>query len=161
MRAAEGRPKLPEVRFDATPKSVRAVMRGNRSVDTKPELALRSLLHRQGLRFRTNFQIRVGGPRGIRPDIVFTRQRVAIFVDGCFWHGCPEHGELPVSNREYWQAKFTLNAKRDRRNDEALVGAGWQVVRVWEHDSAAHGARAVRAALHAALHTGGSAIELG
>jgi DNA mismatch endonuclease (patch repair protein) len=70
----------------------------------------------------------------VRPDIVFTRARVAVFVDGCFWHRCPEHGLAPRSNADYWQTKFAKNVARDLRNNETLAGAGWRVVRVWEHE---------------------------
>jgi DNA mismatch endonuclease (patch repair protein) len=69
----------------------------------------------------------------VRPDIVFTRRRVAVFVDGCFWHGCPDHGNVPSSNLEYWVPKLAANAERDRRVNVALEGDGWVVVRIWEH----------------------------
>lgn len=108
-------------------------MEANRRVDTKPELALRSLLHRRGLRFRKDYRIDANGLR-VRPDIVFTRARVAVFVDGCFWHHCPEHGEMPKANRSYWEEKFRRNTERDRLVDRELRGAGWTVLRFWEHD---------------------------
>jgi DNA mismatch endonuclease (patch repair protein) len=107
-------------------------MRGNRKADTKPELALRSALHRRGLRFRVGVQIVAGGLRVV-PDIVFTRARAAIFVDGCFWHGCAVHGVLPTSNVDYWGPKLAKNTERDHRVDAALAEAGWEVIRVWEH----------------------------
>jgi len=123
-------------------------MRANRSRDTGPELALRSALHRRGLRFRKEVGIRASGAeRPIRADIVFPRQRIAVFVDGCFWHGCPEHGELPVANRDYWHAKFQRNVDRDHRNTAALTAAGWQVVRIWEHTPVGQAVDAVVAAL--------------
>jgi DNA mismatch endonuclease, patch repair protein len=75
----------------------------------------------------------VGGQR-VRPDVVFTRSRVAVFVDGCFWHGCPEHGETPVANREFWEAKIAGTRERDHRQTAALEDAGWTVVRLWEHE---------------------------
>jgi DNA mismatch endonuclease (patch repair protein) len=81
-----------------------------------------------------------GGDIVVRPDIVFTRRRVAVFVDGCFWHGCPEHGELPVANRAFWRGKLERNALRDKRVDAALSAAGWRVVRVWEHERPADAA---------------------
>jgi DNA mismatch endonuclease (patch repair protein) len=112
--------------------AVTAVMRANRKVDTSPELRLRSALHRQGLRFRKHVQINAGGTR-VTPDVIFPRKRVAVFVDGCFWHGCPEHGTRPRTNTSYWSAKLTRNRERDARVDGALGSAGWQVVRVWEH----------------------------
>jgi DNA mismatch endonuclease (patch repair protein) len=72
----------------------------------------------------------------VRPDIVFTRRRVAVFVDGCFWHCCPEHQHVPNRNRAYWVPKLAANGNRDRRVDEALIAAGWIVIRVWEHEAA-------------------------
>jgi DNA mismatch endonuclease (patch repair protein) len=119
-----------------------ATMRANRRRDTGPELQIRSLLHRAGLRFRVDRRISVGGV-ACRPDIVFTRARVAVFVDGCFWHGCPQHGELPRANRAFWEEKLRRNAERDRRQDAALSAAGWRVVRVWEHEDAAAVARRI------------------
>lgn len=109
-----------------------AVMRGNKGRDTRPEVALRSALHRRGLRFRCGRAVLAGDVR-VRPDIVFVTERVAIFVDGCYWHGCPEHGTLPRANSDYWRQKFERNLARDRRVNEALRRAGWRVVRIWEH----------------------------
>jgi DNA mismatch endonuclease (patch repair protein) len=103
-----------------------------RRVDTKPELALRSALHAAGLRFRKDLRLDIGGVRP-RPDIVFTRRRVAVFVDGCFWHCCPAHSKLPEKNTDYWRPKLASNVERDRRYDEALNREGWTVVRIWEH----------------------------
>jgi DNA mismatch endonuclease (patch repair protein) len=108
-------------------------MRGITRRDTKPERALRSALHRRGLRFRVDFPISVEG-RSPRPDIVFTRRRVAVFVDGCFWHGCREHSSPPKQNSTYWGPKISRNIERDREHDERLAAAGWTVVRVWEHE---------------------------
>lgn len=103
--------------------------------DTKPERELRSALHAAGLRFRVDHPIRVAGLRPIRPDVVFTRTRVAVFVDGCFWHGCPEHGQRPqIKNEHYWNPKISGNQERDRRHVEALEGAGWRVLRFWAHE---------------------------
>jgi DNA mismatch endonuclease (patch repair protein) len=110
------------------------IMRGNRSLDTKPERALRSALHAGGYRFRKHYLIDAAGLR-VRPDIVFTRLRIAIFVDGCFWHGCPEHGAKPRANEAFWAAKFARNAARDRLVNERLNAAGWTVLRVWEHET--------------------------
>ncbi len=108
-------------------------MRANRRRDTGPELALRRELHSRGMRFRVDHppieDVRC------RVDIAFTRARVAVFVDGCFWHSCPEHGNLPTANREWWRTKLELNVARDRRNDAAFEEAGWRVIRVWEHES--------------------------
>jgi DNA mismatch endonuclease (patch repair protein) len=107
-------------------------MRANRRTDTKPEMALRRALHGQGLRYRKDYRLDLDGAR-VRPDIAFTARRVAVFVDGCFWHACPEHGTKPASNTWYWGPKLARNVERDRAADAALVAAGWQVVRVWEH----------------------------
>lgn len=108
-------------------------MQANRRRDTKPELALRSALHRAGFRYRCDLRIDLPGGR-VRPDIVFTRKRIAVFVDGCFWHCCPEHGSQPSVNQSYWSPKLARNAERDARNTELLTDAGWEVVRVWEHE---------------------------
>jgi DNA mismatch endonuclease, patch repair protein len=112
-------------------------MRGNRRRDTRPERAVRSALHRVGLRFRVDLPIQVGGGRSIRPDLVFPRQRVAVFVDGCFWHGCPDHGTRPVTNADYWLLKIEANRRRDRRNTVTLEAHGWTVFRMWEHEDPA------------------------
>lgn len=97
--------------------------------DTKPELALRRILHRRGMRY-------VLGGAGLpgRPDLVFTRRRIAVFVDGCFWHCCPSHGVRPLANADWWAAKLDANMSRDRRNDEALRQSGWVALHVWEHE---------------------------
>lgn len=107
-------------------------MRANRSRDTSPELAVRSALHRRGLRYRVHFAP-VPALR-CRPDIVFTRARVAVFVDGCFWHRCPLHSTNPTANGPWWREKLDANVERDRRNDRALAAAGWLVLRFWEHE---------------------------
>jgi DNA mismatch endonuclease, patch repair protein len=97
---------------------------------TKPELALRRELHRRGLRYRINDPRLPGSP-----DVAFTRARVAVFVDGCFWHRCPEHGTLPRNNRDWWLAKLDRNVARDRAKDAALIELGWTVLHVWEHEA--------------------------
>ena len=108
-------------------------MQANRRRDTRPELNLRRELHRRGLRFRVDHP---PTPEArCRADIVFTKASVAVFVDGCFWHACPEHGNVPQANREWWRAKLAVNVERDRRNDRELFDAGWQVIRVWEHET--------------------------
>jgi DNA mismatch endonuclease (patch repair protein) len=119
------------------------VGKGNRRAQTKPEILLRSALHRRGLRFRKDYPIRVPGRRSIRPDIVFTRVKVAVFVDGCFWHGCPEHQTIPKSNLDYWIPKLKRNVERDREVDETLSAAGWIAVHVWEHDDVADSAELI------------------
>jgi DNA mismatch endonuclease (patch repair protein) len=108
-------------------------MLGNRRVDTKPEIALRSALHRAGFRFRKDYRLDLDGIR-VRPDIVFTRAKVAVFVDGCFWHCCPKHGTQPNRNADYWKPKLARNVERDREQDAALAEHGWRVVRIWEHE---------------------------
>jgi DNA mismatch endonuclease (patch repair protein) len=108
-------------------------MAGIRRSDTQPERALRSALHRMGYRFRKDFPIRLQG-KLIRPDVAFTRRRIAVFVDGCFWHCCPEHGRVPAVNGDYWSPKLAANIKRDRQQDVLLRSAGWTVVRFWEHE---------------------------
>lgn len=103
--------------------------------DTKPERALRSHLHRAGYRFRVDLRLDLPGGR-VRPDIVFTRQKVAVFVDGCFFHGCPTHGKRPnIQNQDYWGPKIAGNMERDRKADRILQEAGWISVRVWEHEA--------------------------
>ena len=109
-----------------------ANMRGNRRTDTKPELALRGALHALGYRYRKDFRLDLA-VRRVRPDIAFTSRKVAVFVDGCFWHACPDHGSKPKSNEWYWSPKLARNVERDRAVDEALVQAGWTVLRLWEH----------------------------
>lgn len=100
--------------------------------DTGPELALRRALHALGLRYRVTYP--VPGNRRRTIDIAFTRAKVAVFVDGCFWHGCPEHGTKPRANADWWEQKLTANITRDRDTDELLADAGWVVRRLWEHD---------------------------
>lgn len=101
---------------------------------TRPEQGVRSALHFRGLRFRKSLTIRLGGRRWTRPDAVFTRERVALYVDGCFWHRCPEHGTRPDSNSNYWGPKLDRNVSRDRDTDQRLADLGWLVVRAWEHE---------------------------
>lgn len=98
-----------------------------------PEVALRASLHRLGHRFRKDYPIRVDG-RLIRPDIVFTKRKVAIFVDGCFWHCCPDHGRRPRVNGGYWSPKLDRNVARDREQTDALRSSGWAVLRFWAHE---------------------------
>lgn len=103
--------------------------------DTKPELLLRRELHRRGLRYRV--QTKVPGNNRRTIDIAFTRARLAVFVDGCFWHGCPEHGTSPRANSEWWTWKIERNKARDVDTDRHLAAAGWHVIRIWEHEQAA------------------------
>lgn len=108
-------------------------MQANRRRDTGPERALRSALHNAGYRYRCDLRIDLPAGR-VRPDIVFTRSKVAVFVDGCFWHCCPVHGSNPVVNESYWSPKLARNVERDIRNTASLKEAGWVVIRVWEHE---------------------------
>lgn len=117
-------------------------MRANGRRDSRPEKLLRSALHRLGLRFRCDYRIQAHEVR-VSPDIVFTRRRIAVFVDGCYWHGCPEHGSMPKSNRDYWQAKIGGNRMRDVKTDTALMLSGWSVVRIWEHEDVDVAAQAI------------------
>ncbi|KQY42016.1 hypothetical protein ASD18_19770 [Cellulomonas sp. Root137] len=117
-----------------------------RRTDTGPERALRSALHARGRRFRKDLRMALPGGR-VRPDIVFTRARVAVFVDGCFWHVCPEHGREPTRNEWYWSPKLRRNVERDRAADATLRSAGWRVVRIWEHESLERAVAEVESAL--------------
>lgn len=101
--------------------------------DTAPERAIRSELHRRGLRFRVDREVLAGSRT--RPDLVFVTARVVVFIDGCFWHGCPEHRSWPKSNADWWREKLEGNVRRDRLTDTALTDVGWLVIRIWEHES--------------------------
>ena len=118
-------------------------LRGRRTRNTKPELALRSAVHGLGLRFRIH---RAVAPR-CTPDFVLPRYRLAVFVDGCFWHDCPEHGTRPISNASWWAAKLDANVARDRDTTAHLERAGWLVLRVWEHEPPQAAATAAASAL--------------
>jgi DNA mismatch endonuclease (patch repair protein) len=108
-------------------------MQGNRRTETVPEVALRRALHRRGLRFRKDYKI-TGAGRSVRADIVFPRQRLVVFMDGCYWHGCPDHFRMPSRNVDYWAAKIARNEARDRHVSEDLASVGWHVMRIWEHE---------------------------
>jgi DNA mismatch endonuclease (patch repair protein) len=116
----------------ATTAAVRKAMRANRSRHTKPELAVRSAAHALGLRYRVD--ARPLPDVRCRADMVFTRCRVAVFIDGCWWHGCPLHYRPPRANAAYWASKVNRNAERDRRTDSFLAEAGWMVIRIWAHE---------------------------
>ncbi|MFG3519968.1 very short patch repair endonuclease [Nocardia nova] len=130
----------------ASSPSARAVMRANRGRDTSPELRLRALLFQRGLRYRVSVRPISGLRR--TADIVFPRARVAVFVDGCYWHGCPEHYRPSTKNPEFWAAKIASNRLRDADTDRALSDAGWTVVRCWEHEDPKISAENVIDALH-------------
>lgn len=101
--------------------------------DTSAEMKIRRRLHGMGLRYRVDFPV-LERPRR-RADLVFTRARVAVFVDGCFWHGCPEHGTWPKSNVEFWREKIKTNRNRDHDTNARLAAVGWEVIRIWEHEN--------------------------
>jgi DNA mismatch endonuclease (patch repair protein) len=110
-----------------------ARMSSLRRKDTRPEVELRRELHRRGCRFR--LQVKVPGNNRRTIDIAFTRAKLAVLVDGCFWHSCPEHGLLPKTNRDWWVWKINRNQDRDADTDRLLCAAGWEVIRVWEHET--------------------------
>ncbi len=118
-------------------------MQGNRSRDSKPELELRSALHVLGLRFRKHVRPLPGVRADV--DVAFPRERVAVCMDGCIWHGCPEHGMRPTTNTEYWISKIARNVARDRRNDGLFEGAGWLLIRIWEHEEPSEAASRINA----------------
>lgn len=122
-------------------------MRANRRRDTKPELELRRALHARGWRFRVDLAVLPGLRR--RADIVFTKRRVVVFVDGCFWHACPLHGTKPKANAEFWAEKLAANRRRDADTDDRLRNAGWLVLRVWEHEDVQTGVNRIEDALRA------------
>ncbi|GAB7190839.1 very short patch repair endonuclease [Kineococcus sp. NUM-3379] len=103
-----------------------------RKRDNAPEMAIRRRLHARGLRYRVAWP--VPGQRRRTIDIAFTRARLAVYVDGCFWHGCPEHMHLPKANREWWTRKIAWNQARDADVTRQLEVLGWTVLRVWEHE---------------------------
>jgi len=126
------------VSFASTP-SIRRKMQAQQSRDTAPELALRRAVHALGLRYRVD-RAPIKGLRR-RADLVFAPTKLAVFVDGCFWHCCPDHGNWPRVNGAWWRAKLERNVARDKSTDERLREAGWTVVRIWEHEdpgTAAH-----------------------
>ncbi|WP_078967949.1 MULTISPECIES: very short patch repair endonuclease [unclassified Streptomyces] len=115
----------------ASSAATRQSMLGNRSRDTAPELLLRSLVHAAGLRYRVAAKPL---PKMRRTaDMLFRPAKVAVFIDGCFWHGCPEHFVMPKTNQPYWEEKIGRNIQRDRDTDNRLAEAGWLVLRFWEH----------------------------
>jgi DNA mismatch endonuclease (patch repair protein) len=111
---------------------VRKVMQAVRRRDTTPEIVIRRGLFEVGLRYRVNSHPVPTLP--IKADVIFPRARVAVFVDGCFWHGCPRHFRLPRANTSWWKEKVEDNVRRDRRNTKLLKRSGWRVVRIWEHE---------------------------
>jgi DNA mismatch endonuclease (patch repair protein) len=125
----------------ASSPEARARMQSNRSRDTKPELALRSAVHALGLRYRVSAKPLAGLRR--TADLVFPTAKVAVFLDGCFWHGCPEHHTVASANAKFWADKVSGNRARDRDTDARLDAEGWVSVRVWEHEDPVAAARRV------------------
>lgn len=117
-------------------------MQANRGRDTKPELALRRAVHALGLRYRVSTRPLPAIRR--TADLTFSRAKVAVFLDGCFWHGCPEHHTLSATNSEFWAEKVRRNHERDRETDRLLAEAGWSVIRIWEHEDPHDGATRIR-----------------
>ncbi len=115
--------------------------------DTKPELAVRRVLHRRGLRYRTSVRPLVG--LRCQADIVFTRAKVACFVDSCHWHACEQHLRLPRTNTEWWEQKLAWTKERDARNNRVLREAGWTVIRIWEHEDPVDAANRIEHAVRA------------
>ncbi|OUS89471.1 very short patch repair endonuclease [Rhodococcus sp. NCIMB 12038] len=129
----------------ATDPATSARMRAQRRRDTAPELALRRELHRRGVRYFVDRAPMKGVRR--RADLVFPRRKVAVYVDGCFWHSCPQHATFPKNNAQWWADKLAGNVTRDRDTDSTLTDAGWTVVRIWEHENPVVAADRVQAAL--------------
>jgi DNA mismatch endonuclease (patch repair protein) len=114
--------------------------------DTAPELAIRRALHGMGMRYRVDAALPLGGVRRTA-DLLFPRARVAVFVDSCFWHACPDHGTWPRANAQWWRDKLEANRQRDADTNARLFDAGWLPVRVWEHEPAGAAAERIRAAV--------------
>jgi DNA mismatch endonuclease (patch repair protein) len=120
-------------------------MQGNRGRDTRPELALRRAAHALGLRYRVSVRPLPAFRR--TADLVFPRAKVAVFLDGCFWHGCETHHTVAATNAGYWAEKVVRNRERDRETDRALADAGWAVIRVWEHEDPVDAAARIKRAV--------------
>jgi DNA mismatch endonuclease (patch repair protein) len=120
-------------------------MLANKSRDTRPELLVRSLVHRRGFRYRVDERPLPDLRR--RADLVFRQAKIAVFIDGCYWHGCPEHYREPSTNSDYWRDKIEGNRRRDQDTNELLAQAGWEVLRFWEHEDENEVANTVCAAV--------------
>jgi DNA mismatch endonuclease (patch repair protein) len=125
-------------------------MVSTRRRDTGAEVAVRRHLHARGLRYRVDYKL--PGMRR-RADVVFPRERISVFIDGCFWHGCPEHRTWPKSNGQWWRDKLERNVARDRDTDERLRAAGWTVIRIWEHEGPEEAAGRIADAVRVARKT--------
>ncbi len=119
-------------------------MTQQKRANTGPELAIRSLLHARGLRYRVDAPLPISGLRR-RADLLFSKKRIAVFVDGCYWHVCPIHGTRPKANAAWWADKLKANVERDRDTDQKLYEMGWEAVRIWEHEDPAEAAERVAA----------------
>lgn len=133
----------------ASSSAVRKRMQSTPQRDTPAEMQVRRCLHAMGLRYRVDAKPLVDSPR--RADIVFSRARVAVFVDGCFWHGCPLHGTWPKANADFWRTKILANQARDADTNEMLLANGWDVVRAWEHEDPNEVARRIAARVRGRL----------
>lgn len=141
--------------------TTRAVMLGNKRRDTLPELRVRQLVHAAGLRYRVDHPP-LANNRRLRADLVFTRSKIAVFIDGCFWHGCPQHYVASRTNTDYWGPKIAANAERDARNTALLEAEGWTVLRFWAHIAAEQAAARITEAVRNQRVGGGgtSAVRL-
>lgn len=122
----------------SSPQALRR-MQSQRRASTDPELAIRRLVHAAGLRYRVDAPLPLPGLRR-RADLLFSRARIAVFVDGCYWHSCPQHATTPKANAAWWAAKLAGNVARDRDTDQRMFEAGWTVIRIWEHEDPADAA---------------------
>ncbi|MFE3857985.1 very short patch repair endonuclease [Streptomyces griseorubiginosus] len=143
--AADTEPWVPPAGSWASSAARRRNMQAIRHRDTKPERLIRSLVHAQGLRYRVAAKPLPGLRR--TADMVFGPSRVAVFIDGCYWHGCPEHYVAPKTNQGYWSDKVARNMARDRDTDQRLEEAGWTVLRFWEHEPSQDCAARIAAAV--------------
>jgi len=121
--------------------ATRNVMRANKRSNTQPELRIRKLVHAAGLRYRIDTKPEKDLNR--RADIVFRQAKVAVFIHGCFWHGCPRHFKSPKTNKRFWQTKIERNIQRDKETRNILRKRGWRVIEIWEHQSSESGARSI------------------
>ena len=136
-----GRSTRHTVRPSASAPAVRRRMQSTGRRDTPPELRVRSLLHRIGYRFRVDISP-MSSIRS-RADIVFPRLKVAVYLDGCFWHGCPLHATWPKANADWWRNKIEANRQRDRTATATLLASGWSVLRIWEHEEPTNAVKAI------------------
>jgi len=140
-------------RPEASSPDVRTRMQAVRRRDTAAELAIRRLLHGRGLRYRVDQPVL--SQRRLRADLIFRAARIAVFVDGCFWHCCPQHATQPRVNQSWWASKLSDNWRRDRQTDQDLAAAGWHVIRVWEHERPTTAASRIARTVRMRLASGG------